>query len=290
MNSLGQGLREKHKPFTSVGIVGLGLMGGSLARGLKAGPHPPLIKALSLKSDEMAEARSSGVIDEGFVQVGSFFQGLDLVIYCTPLQATLTLLAQHREFLDEATLLTDVASLKVPVLRKAREMGLEKRLVGSHPMAGGEQEGFPASRDGLYEGARVWIVGGEAPAERVARIMEFWRTLGALPEALLGEEHDVLMAWISHLPQLTSNALAEALRNSGYGRDSLGPGGRDMTRLAGSNPEMWTDLFTNAPDALSEALEAVEGALSSLRAHLVAGEWDKLAETMDATRAWSTKE
>ena len=261
-----------------------------MARGLKAGPHPPLIKALSLKLDEMEEARSIGVIDEGFVHAEGFFQGLELVVYCTPLQATLTLMAEHREFLDEATLLTDVASLKVPVLRKARESGLEKRLVGSHPMAGSEREGFAASRGGLYEGARVWIVGGEAPADGVARISDFWSSLGAFPKVLPGEEHDVLMAWISHLPQLTSNALAEALRDSGYERGMLGPGGRDMTRLAGSNPEMWTDLFTSAPSAVTEALEAVEGTLSRLRAHLVAGDWDRIAEAMDATRVWSRKD
>ena len=270
--------------------MGLGLMGGSLARGLKAGPHPPRVTALSLEPEELEAALASNIIDEGFSRPEGFFRPLDLVVYCTPLLATITLLAEHRDFLNDEALLTDVVSLKVPVMEQARNLGLETRFVGSHPMAGGEGTGFSSSRDGLYEGSRVWLVGEGAPPDRVTRIEDFWQALGGKTRGISAEDHDALMAWVSHLPQLTSSALALTLQRAGYEREVLGPGGRDMTRLAGSNPEMWSDLLKFAPADLPEALRAVEETLSKLRLQLVAGEGEKIAEELERTRIWSTEE
>lgn len=237
----------------------------------------------------MEEAQAANVINEGFSQPEAFFPGLDLVVYCTPLLATVTLLAEHREFLSDEVLVTDVVSLKVPVMNKAREVGLETNFVGSHPMCGGEGKGFSASRDGLYEGRKVWLVDGGTPPDRSTRIRDFWRSLGAVPQTISAEDHDSLMVWVSHLPQITSNALAKVLQQAGYGRGSLGPGGMDMTRLAASSPEMWSDLLRFAPADLPKALRAVENTLSEFRAQLGAGESEKVAEEMERTRIWSTE-
>lgn len=270
--------------------MGLGLMGGSLARRLKAASHPPGVTALSPNPEELEAALSVKVIDEGFLHPGDFFGSLDLIVYCTPLLTTISLLEEHRELLNDEALLTDVGSLKVPVMDQARKVGLESRFVGSHPMAGGEGRGFSSSRDGLYEGARVWLVGGGAPPDRVTRVEGFWKSLGGVTRGTSAEDHDALMAWASHLPQLTSNALAMALQDAGHERGILGPGGRDMIRLAGSNPEMWSDLLELAPADLQEALRAVEHAVSKLRTRLAAGEVGRVAEELERTRIWSTEE
>jgi prephenate dehydrogenase len=122
------------------------------------------------------------------------------------------------------------------------------------------------------------------------RLESFWRSLGAEPASIDAETHDRMMAWVSHLPQLTANALGRILAEAGFTREELGTGGRDMTRLAGSAPEMWTDLFSSAPEDLPGALAAMETALGDLRRLLDAGELREIAEWMARTRAWSEGE
>ena len=246
-------------PAALVGIVGLGLMGGSLARSLKSSPNPPLVRGLSKEPFELEEASAAGVLDSGELNPEPFFRGLDLVVYCTPLRATLELFATHRPFMEPETLLTDVVSLKKPIMDRAEELGFGSSFVGSHPMCGGEGSGFQASTDRLYRGAPVWIVAGSAPPEKVARIQGFWSSLGAVGTLVEPAWHDALMAVASHLPQLTANALAIAMKRMAVSREDLGPGGRDMTRLAGSSPEMWEDLLRHSPENLSQALSIVGG-------------------------------
>jgi prephenate dehydrogenase len=280
-------LKEETFPFGSVGIVGLGLMGGSLARSLKALPAPPRIRGLSGDLDEAREAVATGAVDETTEDVQAFFSDLELVVYCTPLAATLDLFELHQPFLDPGTLITDVASLKAPLLERATSLGLGEVYVGSHPMAGSEETGFAASRAGLYGGARIWMVAGEAPQTAFERIQALWSGLGGVPVLIDAQEHDTLMSWVSHLPQMASTALAQALGSAHLPREDLGPGGLDMTRLAGSSPEMWIDLLEQAPASLSGALEALEEALSRIRTLIDEGRGSELKTLMQQAQEWS---
>ena len=274
-------------PFSRVGIVGLGLMGGSLARSLKALPDPPMIRGLTLLDEERDGAMREGVIDEGPIDPRNFFPGLDLVVYGTPLRATLELLDHHRPLLDPSTVITDLASLKAPVLERARALGLEGRYVGSHPMAGSEASGFMASRQGLYEGRRIWLVAEKAALALVGRIKGLWKSVGGECVVTDPWDHDRQMAWVSHLPQVASTALARVLARAGFARDQLGPGGMDMTRLAASNPSMWGDLLRHAPDTLGEALAKTGAAIETMRKLIEEGRMDEVEELMRDTGAWS---
>lgn len=272
--------------FDRVGIVGLGLMGGSLARGLKALPAPPFIRALSEDPRDLEQGLEAGVIDEAPDDPKAFFEGLDLVVYCTPLEATLDLLTRHRGFLAPGTLITDVVSLKTPILEKIRALHLQSTFVGCHPMAGGEGSGFSASRTGLFTDSKVWIVADGAPQDSVRRMQAFWASLGAEGAVVEASDHDAMMVWVSHLPQITANALALALGTAGFERHELGPGGKDMTRLAGSVAGMWQGLFRYAPPNLPEALEALESALGEIRTLIQEAQGDEVAQVMRRTRDW----
>ena len=184
-------------------------------------------------------------------------------------------------------LLSDVASLKEPVERAARAAGLEDRWVGSHPMAGSEGSGFDAGRADLYDGARVWLVADDAAGAARDRVAALWEAVGGRPAPTGAAEHDRLMALASHLPQLTANGLARVLDDAGVTRDALGPGGRDMTRLAASAPGMWTDLLAEAPAELPEALEALASELRAMADEVRAGRMDSVAERMERTGRWS---
>jgi prephenate dehydrogenase len=231
-------------------------------------------------------ALEAGVIDESGSLEAGFFRDLDLLVYCTPLKATLDMLRVHGRLLGPDTLVTDVVSLKGPVLDSARKAGLQSSFVGSHPMCGGEGSGFGASRKGLFSGAKVWVVAGEATPENVESVRQFWASLGGKTVGIEAPDHDRLMAVASHLPQLTSNALGAVLARFGVRRADLGPGGRDMTRLAGSNPEMWKDLIEHAPATLSDALGAVVITLADLKRRLDTDQENKVEELMRETRAW----
>jgi prephenate dehydrogenase len=230
------------------------------------------------------------LVEEGRERDGwdSVFRDRDLVVYATPLAATLELLARHREVLPQQAVVTDLVSLKTPVLSRIRELGLADRYVGSHPMVGGTGTGFPYSRGDLYKGGRVWLVpGSDAAREPLERTRTLWAALGASPRQISATDHDRDMVWLSHLPQLVSNALVLTLEAAGYAREGLGSGGRDMTRLGGSGPDMWQELLEYAPSSLAEeALGGMVESLETIRAHLRDGDWAGIRELMNESRVW----
>lgn len=274
----------------TVGVVGLGLVGGSLARRLKEGNEPPEIVASSLDRADLERAVDEGVVDRAAPDAVGVAASADLVVYATPIDVTLDLLTDHRDAWSEDAVVTDVASLKAPVERRIRELGAVARWVGSHPMAGSEESGYGASRSDLFDGAPVYLVREGAP-ESAARLVEaVWARVGARPRWTGSEAHDRRMIWASHLPQMVSNALAAALARRGVEPGDLGPGGRDMTRLAGSAPDLWRGLLEAAGEREVEALTAVIDEAARLRDLLQRGEVSRVVESMEATRRWKEGE
>lgn len=261
-------------------------MGGSLARGLKGLPLPPEIHGVGKDPLELRQAMEAGVLDHAAGPEDPLPHGQDLVVYATPLRTALALMERHGGQLGPETLVTDMVSLKVPLLEHARRLGLGDRYVGSHPMVGGTGSGFAYAREALYSGARVWVVPGRAEERAVERVEALWTGLGARPARIPAQQHDDEMAWVSHLPQLTSNALALALRGRALGPEVLGTGALDMTRLAASSPEMWKDILAAAPEGLLEALSSVEEWLSEIRRLLEEGRVEEMEILMAETRAW----
>ena len=281
---------EKPLPRT-VAVVGLGLMGGSLCRALKALDPPPRVIGWDLRQAAGAMALEAGAVDRFEVGGPEGLAAAELVVYATPLGATLSLIPRHAGMVREDAVLTDVVSLNEPVLRAARAAGLSGRFVSAHPICGGEASGFAAGRADLYRGATVWLsAGGEGGGDAHRCVESFWRTLGGSPRWVAPGEHDRRMGWVSHLPQLVANALAAALDAQGCSRDELGPGGRDMTRLAGSNPTIWRDLLETSAPVTGAGLTGVANALNVLADLLARRELDRVADFMERTRRWTAGE
>ena len=220
------------QPFRRIAFVGFGLMGGSLARALKTLPEPPHIRAVAGNPGDLEEGLAAGVLDQALVHGPALFEALELLIYATPLGPTLELMGDLVDLLEPETLVTDLTSLKAPVESRMQDLGLSHRFVGGHPMAGGEGRGFSASDRELFQDVRVWMAPGDADSNSIARIESFWERIGARPALLAAEEHDEMMVWVSHLPQLVATSLATTLGRAGFAPEDLGTGGRDMTRLA----------------------------------------------------------
>ena len=268
-----------------VGIVGLGLIGGSLARALRRVDGGPRIVAFNRNRDDAERALDDGSIDAVAGTAEEAVEGQDLVVYATPLDVAREMMRAHKEGWGDATI-TDVVGLKAPMLREARALGIASQFVGGHPLAGGTASGYMASSADLFSGETVFVCGGEAGGERIDAVQSMWQALGARVRPIDADAHDRLMVWASHLPQMISNVVARAMAEAGLTVSDLGPGGRDLTRLAGSSPEMWTGLLAEASEENVRAIESVQSSLEAVRAALTEGSLDEVADLMRATREW----
>lgn len=273
-------------PVRRVAVLGLGLIGGSLARALAERARDLTVIGWSPSLGERGQALEEGVVQAAPTAWEEAVEEADVVVLAMPLEACLRVLPELAGLTGPDTTLTDVASLKAPLMHAARTAGLTDRWVGGHPMAGSEGSGFRHARATLFDGARVWLTMDGAGDRHVERVRALWRAAGADPRDIDADEHDRSMALVSQLPQLVANALAAELAARGVATETLGPGGRDMTRLASSPSGMWLDLFRYAPDGLPAALRGVAGTLETAAAALEARDLDRLEALMRETRAW----
>jgi len=274
------------RSFDRIAILGLGVMGGSLARALAQAGRPPTVVGWSPDPAEREAALAVGALVEAPSEWRQCVAHADLVVLAAPLEASRELLPGVAAATPSEVTISDLVSLKAPLAAVAAEVGIANRWVGCHPMTGSEQSGFGASRADLYRRARVWTVASPQAASRVAAVHELWASLGARPEQIDAGEHDRLVAIVSHLPQLAANALAAVLADAGVDPDQLGPGGGQMTRLAGSSPAMWRDLLSHAPPELVRGLRGLAAVVGELADALDAGNLDSLETLMARTRQW----
>lgn len=282
--------------FRCVAILGLGLMGGSLALALRRLPRPPRIAAASADAAGLDRALAEGVVDDAAPDAARAVEDADLVVCATPVSATLELLASIRERVRDDAVVTDLGSVKRTVVSRARSLGFAGRFVGGHPMAGGHRSGFAAARADLYDGARVWLTPAEpehaqdpAAARVLERVAALWRSMGAKPAVIGAEEHDQLMAWASHLPQLAASALAGALARGHIAPADLGPGGADATRIAASSPALWADILHHNADLLRRPLDALRTVLAELAAALERDDREALEALLSLASAWRSE-
>ena len=159
--------------------------------------------------------------------------------------------------------------------------------MGAHPLTGSHRSGWRASRANLFDDARVFLCPTPDTSADTLRLAEsFWRALRSGVEVLDAAAHDEEMSWRSHLPQVLSTTLALTLREAGVQRSALGPGGRDMTRLAGSSPSLWMSIVQDNTAALVHSLVAMESQLRTFRESLQSGRSDETRALLDQAREW----
>jgi prephenate dehydrogenase len=268
----------------SLAVIGLGAIGGSVAWQARLAGIPSVIGFSPERADSVQALRSGALHDIADTPVRAI-EGADLVVLAAPPRAVLELLAVLRPHLAPGALVTDVASIKAPVVARARLAGLATRFAGSHPLAGTHLAGWAGARPDRFTEAVVYVSSTGPEGERAAReIMNFWQSvLGAHPILIDADDHDAQLAWTSHLPQAVASALARAIsRNAGLRGASFGAGMRDTTRLAASPAEMWVDIFLMNQGPVREALERMEGELAELRALLEHGDRAGLLAYLEA--------
>jgi prephenate dehydrogenase len=271
---------------SSLAVIGLGAIGGSLAWQSRLAGIARVVGYSPSRAEGVAALRASA-ISEIAESPAKAAQGADLVVLAAPPGPTLELIGRLARSLEPGTTVTDVCSVKAPVMARAAICGIGDRFAGSHPLAGTHASGFEAARPDRLRGCVVYVCESASfEGPRAARgVMRFWEeVLEAHPILIDAAGHDRQLAWTSHLPQAVAYALAKALGDRRLGGVSYGSGARDTTRLAGSSPEMWLDILVENRGPLVEALSSVESGLAELRRLIEAGDRQGLERYLEAAR------
>ncbi len=259
-------------------IIGVGLIGGSLARALRERGAVKYVVGCGRDAANLQRALELGVIDEACHDPLEAVRGADIVVVAVTLGATGDILARIGPGLGPDTVVTDVGSAKACVIDAARQHlpGACNRFVAGHPIAGGEKSGVEAANGALYVKHRVILTPMPENSEAaLARIRLMWETVGADVTEMDAALHDEVLAATSHLPHLLAYALVDCLIDLGKPVnvfDFAAGGFRDITRIASSNPAMWRDISLANRTALLSVCDRFEQTLSTLRGLLEAGD------------------
>lgn len=271
---------------SSLTVIGLGAIGGSLAWQARLAGIPRVVGVSASRADGVQALRTSAITELADTPAKAV-RGAELVVLAVPAQVTLELIGRLHALLEPGALLTDVCSVKSPVVARATAEGLGDRFAGGHPLAGTHGSGFAAARADRLRGCVVYVCETGSPGgdQAARRVMSFWeQVLEAQPVLIDAAAHDRQLAWTSHLPQAVASALAKALADRGLAGVSFGTGARDTTRLAASSPDMWIDILLYNRPAVVEALEATENSLADLRRLVAAGDADGLRAYLAAAQ------
>jgi prephenate dehydrogenase len=274
--------------FERIALVGFGLIGGSIALAVRQRFKRGLLIAIDNKPvvEHAMRLHAADVGGDDLVLAGD----ADLVVLAAPVRQNLELLRRLPDYIPDTTLVTDVGSTKRDIVQAAGGLAHRIRFVGGHPLAGAAASGLDAARPDLFAG-RPWLLTPvpDAAADDVERIERFVRDLEAAPQRMNAAEHDRLLAYLSHLPQLAVSALMHVVgEQSGEAALALaGRGLRDTTRLASSPAHIWKEIAASNAEELAAALDALIAVLQQLRSDLP--ETGNLEQIFDSAARWKDR-
>jgi prephenate dehydrogenase len=266
-------------------VIGVGLLGGSVAKGARAAGLARQIVGVGRDLDRLRPAVDDGTLDDITTALDAGVRDADFVVLAAPVVTNERLLETvWRGAADEAVV-TDVGSTKASLARVAARLSESRPLafVGSHPMAGSDRSGYAVARADLLQGATVVVTPTDATDPRAVKtVTAFWDALGARVATLDPDTHDRVVAAISHLPHLVAFALVDAVRaHEPAAFDFAARGFKDTTRIAASDPTVWQEIFLANRDALAASLAAFSRSIDALVAGIAAGD----AATLEAALA-----
>ncbi len=251
--------------FDTVAIVGVGLIGGSIGMAIRKRRLARRVVGVGRQISSLNKARRLGAVDCGTTKLSQGVADAELVFFCTPVDRIVEQAQEAAVHCSPRTVLTDSGSTKARIVSRL-ERGLPDGVsfIGSHPLAGSERSGVQEARADLFDG-RVCVVTQTArtPPAPLHRIEKFWQSLGSRVIRMFPEDHDRALAYTSHLPHLAAAALSVVLPEKYY--EVVASGFRDTTRIAASDPDLWTAIFLENKGPLLDALVDYESVLKEFR-------------------------
>lgn len=273
--------------FEQLGLIGCGLMGGSFALALKKAGLVKRVVGYSKSPSTTERARQMGVIDIEAPSALLAVSGADLVLLAVPVSATESTFKAIRHLLSKDTLVMDVGSTKRDVIDAARRVLKDQVgvFVPAHPIAGKEHSGVEHADADLYNGRQVILTPIErTEAPQLEKAHQLWTALGCHVQQMSPEAHDAAYAAVSHLPHMIAFALMNAITGQEHGKQFLslaGPGFRDFTRIAASDPSVWRDILSSNREELIAQSRQFQRALHAFEAAVASGNPDALEALID---------
>ena len=278
----------------TVAIVGVGLIGGSLAAALKKRKAAGRVIGVGRDASRLEAARQAGLIDEGSTDLAEVARRASLIVFCTPVDqvaegvrtalaglAAPTSSGLQRTANSSKLLLTDAGSVKGPICEALADV---PNFLGAHPIAGSHRQGFEAADANLFEGKVCVLTPRESAApDDIARLERFWQSVGMKTVRMTPDDHDRALAMTSHLPHVVAASLAATLTPEN--RPLTGTGFRDTTRVAAGAPSLWTGILLSNAAHLIDGLEAMQHRLEAFRTAIQLGNADVLKQLLEAGKA-----
>jgi cyclohexadieny/prephenate dehydrogenase len=274
----------------NIAILGYGLMGASLALGLRKRGYAGKILGYARRSETRTHALEAGAADAVFADPAEAVREADIVVVCVPIWTIATLAGQLVGALKPGAVVTDVGSTKSELLKTMGPLfaGSEAHFVGSHPIAGSEKTGIEAGDPDLYAG-RLTVVcpSADTPAEAEQAVSNLWKAVGSDVVEMSPDEHDAMLAATSHLPHMVAAALARSVADGDPARkaDFCGTGFKDTTRVASGSADMWVDIIDTNRAALEKELDRFHEELQGLIKILRSGNGDDIRNWLEEAAA-----
>ena len=287
---------------TTIAFIGLGLIGGSLAKGIKRARPDIRIMAYMRTRSKLEQAKKDGIVDVILDGIDEQLKECDLIFLCTPVEYNAQYLSKIRSYLKPGALITDVGSTKTDIHEEILRQGLTDYFVGGHPMAGSEKTGYENATDHLLENAYYIVTPpegldqsgsetGNIPpkyAENANRIIAVAQTVGAIQLVLDYREHDKVVAAISHLPHLVASSLVNLVKDAdspaGTMKRVAAGGFKDITRIASSSPEMWEQICMTNVEPIADMLERYIGSLQDILSEIKGHQGEAIYKLFEKSR------
>lgn len=261
----------------TAGFIGLGLIGGSIAKAFKKADPSIYIIAYNRSHPPLDMAVADKVVDKGTYQIDDTFKACDIIFLCTPVEHNSTYLSLLREIIKPGCIITDVGSVKGYIHNTVRELHMEDCFIGGHPMAGSEKTGYSAASDVLLENAYYAITPtvktSDASLQFYIKLVEL---TGAIPIVTEPDKHDYAVAGISHVPHLIASSLVNLVHDNDTDDElmrMLAAGGfKDITRIASSSADMWSQICVTNQTQITNLLDCYIDALIKVKDYVISGD------------------
>lgn len=273
------------------GFIGLGLIGGSIAKAIKMADRNSKIMAYTPHRETVDKAHDEGIVDLPLYEIGPQFGDCDFIFLCAPVELNNENLRALLPYISSRTTVTDIGSVKSSIHQVVKELGLESQFIGGHPMAGTERIGYGNSKPGILENAYYIITKTEfSSKERLDTYTELVRMIKAIPLVVPYEQHDYITAAISHVPHVISASLVNLVKDSD-GEDQLmktiaAGGFKDITRISSSSPIMWKQICMTNSYNISDLLGSYIDSLMDIKLAIDEKDEDKIMNFFESARQY----
>ncbi|MFA9375721.1 MAG: prephenate dehydrogenase/arogenate dehydrogenase family protein [Lachnotalea sp.] len=272
---------------SQVGFIGLGLIGGSIAKAIKSKYKTIHITAYDINSNALLLAQKEGIVDTVALAVDDTFENCDLIFLCAPVSYNITYLTSLKEIIKSDCILTDVGSVKTSIHENIIKLNLEENFIGGHPMSGSEKIGYEHAVSHLIENAYYILTpSSNVNEEKINFYSTFVKKLGSIPLVMDYKEHDYITGVISHLPHIIAASLVNLAKNKDskdHIMKNIAAGGfKDITRIASSSPTMWQQICLENKDNIASLLSDYINELVQIKQLIEASSSGDLYEMFDS--------